>query len=122
MKAAEFHCEICMTSESTLNVHHKQYFKGREPWEYDNNQLVCVCKDCHESAHRYMENFKYCLSVIPMDGPYSIGEIFNIFSALVGVKYDDYLQMSDYEDCEYTKRLFEIGKKARYEMYGGKYE
>jgi hypothetical protein len=122
MEFADFHCEICGDAESTLNVHHKQYFKGREPWEYDPNELVCLCKGCHETAHGYMENFKYALTKLDMDGPYSISEIFDVFCGLIGMKYEEYLELVDGEDCDYLKRFFEIGKKARFEMYGGKYE
>jgi methionyl-tRNA synthetase len=40
MQKADFHCERCGDGESTLNVHHKEYFKGREPWEYKPKQLL----------------------------------------------------------------------------------
>lgn len=30
-----------------LQVHHKRYIKDHELWEYDNKDLVTVCKKCH---------------------------------------------------------------------------
>ena len=41
---ADFACEICGDDESTLHVHHKHYIRGRKVWEYDNEQLVCLCR------------------------------------------------------------------------------
>jgi hypothetical protein len=35
----------------TLQVHHKRYINGKLPWEYDNNDLVTVCKGCHSIVH-----------------------------------------------------------------------
>lgn len=42
-------CQICFDKESTLNVHHRYYEKGKEPWEYDLNVLVTLCEECHQS-------------------------------------------------------------------------
>lgn len=38
----------------TLNVHHKEYIKGRKPWEYENEQLLTLCEECHEIEHLKM--------------------------------------------------------------------
>ena len=34
-----------------LHVHHRVYFRGRLPWEYDFEQLRLLCKNCHELIH-----------------------------------------------------------------------
>ena len=52
MQENEFSCEICGDDSSTLNVHHKQYLKGFEPWEYHARQLACLCESCHEETHK----------------------------------------------------------------------
>ena len=47
-------CTICGRKESDgviLQVHHKQYFKGRKPWEYPYQLCMTVCKGCHASEH-----------------------------------------------------------------------
>ena len=69
LNRAEFRCEACQDDESTLHVHHKAYFKGREPWEYDVGQLAVLCERCH--AHEHDENDLYTLigSYLPHDGP-----------------------------------------------------
>jgi len=51
----EWACQICFDTELTLNVHHKYYLKGCDPWEYPLEALVALCEDCHvdEKENRY---------------------------------------------------------------------
>lgn len=35
-----------------LNIHHKYYIRGKEPWEYTNDALVTLCEDCHKKRHQ----------------------------------------------------------------------
>lgn len=51
----EFICQICLDSESTLNIHHKRYIPGKEPWDYDLNDLVTLCEICHGSEKEARE-------------------------------------------------------------------
>lgn len=51
----EWHCQICFDSETTLHVHHRYYETGKEPWEYDNNALVTLCSECHESETEFIK-------------------------------------------------------------------
>jgi hypothetical protein len=41
-------CQKCYSAEKTLCVHHLYYVKGCEPWEYNLDELVTTCEDCHE--------------------------------------------------------------------------
>jgi len=34
-----------------LQVHHKKYIEGKLIWEYDDNDLVTLCKECHSLVH-----------------------------------------------------------------------
>lgn len=52
MQRAEFLCESCDASDKTLNVHHKLYRKGANPWDYEDFELECLCEDCHEKKHK----------------------------------------------------------------------
>jgi hypothetical protein len=52
LDAAGWKCATCDASEKTLHVHHKQYVKGRLPWEYEVVELEALCEDCHEEAHK----------------------------------------------------------------------
>jgi hypothetical protein len=51
LQRAEFKCELCDDSESTLHVHHKRYVKGRQVWEYENDELQVLCESCHAEHH-----------------------------------------------------------------------
>lgn len=35
-----------------MNVHHKKYIISKEPWEYDNDDLITLCSDCHRILHQ----------------------------------------------------------------------
>ena len=45
-----FKCQLCGDEDNMLHVHHKEYKKGCEPWEYDNSNFISLCKDCHREA------------------------------------------------------------------------
>ena len=68
LDSAEWACACCQDSESTLHVHHKQYLKGREPWEYDNDQLDVLCEDCHKDVHDSKDILLDVISRLPLDG------------------------------------------------------
>jgi hypothetical protein len=47
MQRDDFTCRLCGNAEKTLNVHHCNYGKGKEPWDYPDSNLVTLCEDCH---------------------------------------------------------------------------
>ena len=49
MERDDFTCQECKNTEKTLHVHHKQYEKGKDPWDYLDENLITLCKDCHEN-------------------------------------------------------------------------
>lgn len=44
-----FTCQKCRDNENTLHIHHLAYIKDTEPWDYPDDYLLAVCKNCHES-------------------------------------------------------------------------
>lgn len=52
MSAAGYACENCGETEATLNVHHKRYVKGRMVWDYERDELACLCEPCHKTHHK----------------------------------------------------------------------
>ena len=34
-----------------LNVHHLTYHNDNKPWQYDKEELLLLCKDCHVKRH-----------------------------------------------------------------------
>lgn len=51
MQKANFACETCGDKETTLNVHHRRYVKGRMAWEYLDSELSVLCEPCHAIYH-----------------------------------------------------------------------
>ncbi len=50
MERDGFACTVCGETKLTLNVHHEEYWPGRDPWEYHPNILLTLCVRCHERA------------------------------------------------------------------------
>ncbi len=47
----KFKCEDCGSTTKTLHVHHILYRKGRKVWEYDEDEFLALCADCHDRLH-----------------------------------------------------------------------
>lgn len=67
MEYAKFTCEHCEATNKTLNVHHKLYRKGADPWDYNDLELMCMCEDCHEEWHKAKANFGVSLQFMDLD-------------------------------------------------------
>ena len=52
MERDKFACRKCFSERETLNVHHKEYRYGCEPWEYPAELLITLCEPCHKGEHR----------------------------------------------------------------------
>jgi 5-methylcytosine-specific restriction endonuclease McrA len=46
----EVRCEGCGAIDN-LEVHHKRYIKGLEPWDYKDDDLAVLCRGCHQTYH-----------------------------------------------------------------------
>lgn len=40
-------------SPLVLQVHHKRYFIDKRAWEYEDNDLVTLCQECHLKVHKF---------------------------------------------------------------------
>lgn len=67
MEKAKFACQDCGSAEKTLNVHHAFYSKGRKPWEYPDTALRCLCENCHELRHNWMEVVRHMMGNLHPD-------------------------------------------------------
>ena len=62
-------CEKCGKKLSAgLQVHHKCYRWGLKPWEYPEEDLLVLCRDCHRSLHLEMQQRGYRVPVFGSDG------------------------------------------------------
>lgn len=46
----KFTCKLCRDKETMLHVHHKEYWKNTEPWDYPNTNFITLCRHCHEEV------------------------------------------------------------------------
>lgn len=62
MERDKFMCTSCQSDETTLNVHHVvPYRKDTKPWEYENDELITLCEDCHKEITEILD---YCKLII----------------------------------------------------------
>lgn len=47
MSRDKFTCKLCKDTETTLNVHHKNYINNLDPWKYTDKDLITICDHCH---------------------------------------------------------------------------
>jgi hypothetical protein len=108
----DFRCQKCFDAESTLHVHHKEYFKDCEPWEYDLRQLTVLCEACHEEEHHCKDMFKYIGSFLDFDGPMDRNAMAMIIAGYTGFDYQEMLAGSGYEDSAFTRAYYDLGIRA----------
>jgi hypothetical protein len=52
-------CRCCKKTNNTLNAHHPVYRPDAEgPWDYDLDELVTLCAECHTNEHIGLEASK----------------------------------------------------------------
>lgn len=51
MRRDKWECRVCGESNKQFHVHHLYYEKDCHIWDYDNEALVTICKDCHKEIH-----------------------------------------------------------------------
>lgn len=61
-------CQICGAKDKMLHVHHISYFRGRKPWEYDNDLLITLCEDCHADDKKNLDSIKFYLDSLRKHG------------------------------------------------------
>jgi hypothetical protein len=60
----DFECQKCGRDNQTLVVHHRKYLSGREPWEYENNLLLTMCRECHEAEKDISKECQKLISIL----------------------------------------------------------
>lgn len=120
MQRDDFACQFCEAKDKTLNVHHVEYIKGREPWEYDNLYLITVCEECHkfETDTRPSEN-ETLLSALASAG-LSSSDV-----NAIAVGFMELSSVKGHAACReiaesFSLQLFNEYKKIRYGQPNGK--
>lgn len=96
LENADFECELCGDSESTLNVHHKYYIKDNNPWEYKDKALACYCEYCHTKEHEFKSTFETMLN--RLKEYFTFSQLCNMMDGIIG-EYEN----TDDDECCYLK-------------------
>lgn len=51
LKRDRWKCKYCGSERKELHVHHLGYKKNKNPWDYLNDRLITLCRDCHHKVH-----------------------------------------------------------------------
>lgn len=113
LQASDFCCQVCYDNESTLHVHHKQYFKGREPWEYEIAQLAVLCESCHSSEHETEDELNLVCSYLTMDGPQSRSSAASLVSGFARITLPESPDWTAYYAGILASNLFDYGSTAK---------
>jgi hypothetical protein len=106
-----------MDDSSTLNVHHKEYFKGKEPWDYEAEQLVCLCETCHENIHQDLDVLKWVCSYALLDGPNNREELAVLLAGYMGIDKEKIFSLTPMGGNSYLEKIYEIGEAAQVENW-----
>jgi hypothetical protein len=55
-------CQECGNGRdggAPLQVHHVDYIRGREPWDYPDELVLCLCRTCHRERQIHDEECKF---------------------------------------------------------------
>lgn len=51
-------CQFCEETEKELQIHHKHYEYNKNPWDYEDEFLIKLCKSCHENETNEMKKYQ----------------------------------------------------------------
>ncbi len=51
-------CQSCKRGDVATQVHHVNYRRGAEIWDYDEEELVLLCAECHDKIHKSIIAFR----------------------------------------------------------------
>src|SRR5262245_15459330 len=88
MQRDNFACGYCSNGNVTLNVHHRWYVRGADPWDYPGEALVTLCEDCHKFEH---DGRHYCEDDIAelLKEKFLAGQLFELVGILGDLKADE---------------------------------
>ena len=108
-----FECQDCGAKNNNLHVHHLYYDKGREPWDYGDDTLMCLCDDCHTEARRKDDLFNEYSKKIK-----KIPKFLNFYSGFMAAALwmFSYEEQKDLPDIEVIDYEFALGVAGFFRM------
>ena len=69
-------CQVCGADDRKLETHHGFYVYGRDPWDYPDESLFCLCDKCHKRADSQRKQMIYLFGhVHPRKYPLAIVQL-----------------------------------------------
>jgi 5-methylcytosine-specific restriction endonuclease McrA len=62
MQRDDWKCVSCRNHTMQLEVHHIDYWDGKQPWEYDIDMLITLCHSCHKEENKRHRHEKYLMN------------------------------------------------------------
>lgn len=79
-------CRGCYDEKNTLAVHHLKYLPGKDPWDYPDELLLTLCKDCHEAEREHRPIVEQALLGFLQEKGFLCGDIGTINHGFSGIK------------------------------------
>ena len=78
-------CQSCGDDKSTLHVHHRRYFPGKDPWDYEDRLLVALCESCHGNEREIRPSYEHDLLEM-LKECFFVDDIANLCYGFIGFK------------------------------------
>ena len=83
MERDGFECQSCYSKKKELQIHHRYYLSGKEPWEHSSEALVTLCKDCHAWEREQREELENDLLEIIRAAGFLCGDLYALNGRLL---------------------------------------
>jgi hypothetical protein len=78
MERDRWACQHCAATDKSMTVHHVVYHQRRDPWEYENDELLALCEGCHNEIERQIK----CIRFFMAHNPELMGQVWDFVNAL----------------------------------------
>lgn len=104
-------CECCNRTDLNLQLHHKYYQSGAEPWDYPASAFLVLCEVCHEQTEDALFNLRQLFA------DYDFFHINNFVSEFYRAKAVAFSPLDPLNACAYSMgRMAEEMKAATQEV------
>lgn len=96
MQRCGFMCINCEDKNTTLHIHHPFYRKGAKLWEYETDELLCLCEKCHQETHAVDSQIRSEITDLQL--MCGMGQLSVLLGWLKGANYTPYTKLESYEE------------------------
>lgn len=78
MERDGWRCQHCKATDKPMTVHHVVYHQRHNPWEYENDELMALCDECHLEIERQIK----CMRFFMAHNHNVMGQVWDFVNAL----------------------------------------